>query len=67
MNKETIKGDWNQLKGSVKQQWAELTEDDLSHIEGSFDKLVGKVQERYGLAKDKVEQEVREWRAKHDL
>lgn len=67
MNKDTLKGDWNQLKGSVKQTWAELTDDDLTHAEGSFDKLVGKIQERYGHAKDKVEQEVREWRAKHDV
>ena len=67
MNKETFKGDWNQLKGSVKQKWADLPDDDMTHIEGSFDKLVGKVQERYGQAKEAVEREVNEWRNKHDV
>lgn len=67
MNNDTLKGDWKQVKGSAKQQWAELTDDDLTHIEGSWDKLVGKVQERYGHAKDVVEREVNEWRAKHDV
>ena len=67
MNEHTLKGDWNQLKGSVKQKWADLTDDDLMHIEGSRDKLVGRVQERYGHTKEKVEEQVREWRVKHDV
>ena len=67
MNKDTFKGEWNQLKGDIKQQWAELTDDDLTHAEGSFDKLVGKIQERYGDTKEKVEEQVREWRVKHDV
>lgn len=67
MNKDTLKGDWNQLKGDIKQKWAELTDDDLTHAEGSFDKLVGKIQERYGHAKEKVEKELNEWRAKNDV
>ena len=62
MNKDTFKGEWNQLKGKIKQEWADLTDDDLTHAEGSFDKLVGRIQERYGHTKDKVEQQVREWR-----
>ena len=44
MNEHTLKGEWNQIKGSVKQKWADLTDDDLLHVEGSRDKLVGKVQ-----------------------
>lgn len=67
MNKETLKGEWNQIKGKVKQEWAELTDDDLTHAEGSFDKLVGKIQERYGETKEAVEKQVREWRIKHDV
>ena len=66
MNKHTIKGDWNQLKGSAKQKWADLTDDDLMHIEGSRDKLVGKVQERYGHSKDDAERQVDEWQREHD-
>lgn len=61
MNKSTLKGNWNQLKGSIKQTWGDLTDDDLAHIDGSFDKLVGKIQERYGHIKDEVETQVNEW------
>ena len=66
MNSETLKGEWNQLKGSVKQKWAELTDDDLTHIEGSRDKLVGRLQERSGRAKEEVEREVNDWRREND-
>lgn len=67
MNKHTLKGDWNQLKGSAKQKWADLTDDDLLHVEGSRDKLVGKVQERYGHSKDDAERQVDEWQRDHDM
>jgi len=59
MNADVIKGQWKQLKGSVKQQWGKLTDDDLTRIEGSRDKLVGAIQERYGKEKDEVEREVK--------
>ena len=65
MNEHTLKGEWNQMKGSVKQKWADLTDDDLLHIEGSHDKLVGKVQESYGHSKDDAERQVSEWRTEH--
>ncbi len=66
MNEHTLKGEWNQLKGTVKQKWADLTDDDLTHIEGSRDKLVGRIQERYGRAKDEAEREVDDWRRTND-
>jgi len=66
MNNQTLKGEWNQLKGSVKQKWADLTDDDLTHIEGSRDKLVGRLQERSGRAKEEVEREVDDWRREND-
>lgn len=59
MNKQIAKGNWNQLKGSVKKQWGKLTDDELLEIEGNRDQLVGKLQEKYGYAKDKAEQEVK--------
>lgn len=65
MNEHTLKGEWKQVKGSVKQKWADLTDDDLMHIDGSRDKLVGKVQERYGHGKDDAEREVDTWRAEN--
>ncbi len=66
MNNQTLKGEWNQLKGSVKQKWADLTDDDLTHIEGSRDKLVGRLQERSGRNKEEVEREVDDWRREND-
>ena len=60
MNWETIKGNWNQLKGQVKTRWGDLTDDDLAVIEGERDKLVGKVQERYGITKEEAERQVDE-------
>jgi uncharacterized protein YjbJ (UPF0337 family) len=59
MNSDTLKGQWNQLKGGIKKQWADLTDDDLLAIEGSRDKLIGKLQERYGHSRDAAEREVR--------
>lgn len=66
MNEHTLKGQWNQMKGSVKQKWADLTDDDLQHIDGSRDKLVGRVQERYGHTKEDAERAVDEWRREHN-
>ena len=65
MNEHTLKGDWTQMKGTVKQKCADLTDDDLLHIEGSRDKLVGKVQERYGHSKEDAEREVDAWRVEN--
>ena len=54
MNQDQIKGMWHQLKGEAKTQWGKLTDDDLDQIEGNTEKLVGKVQERYGYAKERA-------------
>jgi uncharacterized protein YjbJ (UPF0337 family) len=61
MNWDQIKGNWNQAKGRVKQQWGKLTDDDLMRIEGNRDELIGCLQQRYGYAKDRAEQEVNSW------
>lgn len=58
MNWDIIEGKWDQLKGSVKEKWADLTDDDITAAEGKRDKLAGRLQERYGWAKDKAESEV---------
>ncbi|EAU46392.1 MULTISPECIES: CsbD family protein [Salipiger] len=65
MNWDVIQGKWKQLKGEAKSKWGELTDDDLDRAEGDRDKLVGVVQERYGLAKDEAEREVDEFYHKH--
>ena len=61
MNWDQIEGKWKQFKGSVKQQWGKMTDDDLDHIAGTRDKFVGKLQERYGLAKEDAERKADEW------
>jgi uncharacterized protein YjbJ (UPF0337 family) len=61
MDWNRIEGNWKQFKGHVKEQWGQLTDDDLDQIEGRRDQLEGKIQERYGKAKDEVRTEVDSW------
>ena len=61
MNTQVLKGKWHQLKGEVKSQWGELTDDDLDVVEGDAEKLIGRVQERYGYARHDAEREVNEF------
>jgi len=61
MNEDTLKGQWMQLKGSVRERWGKLTNDDLDQIQGGAEQLVGKVQERYGMARDAAKREVDAW------
>jgi len=61
MDWNRVEGSWKQLKGKVKEQWGDLTDDDLDQIEGKRDQLEGKIQERYGHAKDQVKKDVDDW------
>jgi uncharacterized protein YjbJ (UPF0337 family) len=61
MDWNRVEGNWKQLKGKIKEQWGELTDDDLDKIAGKRDQLEGKIQERYGLAKDQVRSDVDRW------
>lgn len=63
MNSDELKGHWNQLKGSVKEQWGKLTDDDVTQLDGNKDQLVGKIQEKYGIAREEAEKQVDEWRS----
>ncbi len=56
--KDVMRGKWNQMKGNVHQWFGKLTDDDLQQIQGDREKLVGKLQERYGWNRMKAEQEV---------
>ena len=58
MNWDQIEGNWKQFKGQVKQQWGKLTDDDLELIEGHRDELAGRIQARYGYAKEQVDKEI---------
>ena len=52
MDWNRVEGDWKQMKGRVKEKWGKLTDDDLTAIAGRRDQLEGKIQERYGYAKN---------------
>jgi len=54
MNKLTFKGDWNQVKGRLKQKYGQLTDDDLVYTEGKVEELVGRLEKKLGMAKDKI-------------
>ena len=61
MNEDTIAGNWKHFKGKVKEQWGKLTDDDLDVIAGKRDQMVGRMQERYGIAKDEAEKQLSDW------
>ncbi|RYF17929.1 MAG: CsbD family protein [Comamonadaceae bacterium] len=61
MNQDRIEGRWKQLKGKVKEQWGKLTEDDLDVIAGRRDQLLGRIQQRHGLARDEADRQVGDW------
>jgi uncharacterized protein YjbJ (UPF0337 family) len=61
MNWDQIAGQWKQFKGSVKQEWGKLTDDDLDYISGTRDRLVGRLQQKYGIAKDEAERRADRW------
>jgi uncharacterized protein YjbJ (UPF0337 family) len=61
MNRDQLKGKWKQIKGSVKERWGKLTDDDLDVINGQSEQLVGKIQERYGIAREAAQKQVDEW------
>ncbi|HXU15401.1 MAG TPA: CsbD family protein [Terriglobales bacterium] len=61
MNWDQIEGKWKQMKGDIRTRWGKLTDDDLHLIGGQKDKLVGRIQERYGLQKDEAQRQVDDW------
>jgi uncharacterized protein YjbJ (UPF0337 family) len=58
MNHDRIGGNWKQVKGKLKEQWGKLTDDDLDVIAGRRDQLLGRIQERHGVAKEEAERQV---------
>jgi uncharacterized protein YjbJ (UPF0337 family) len=65
MNRDVLKGKWHQLKGEVKAQWGKLTDDDLDRVEGDAEKLIGRIQERYGYARLDAQREVNVFLDRH--
>jgi uncharacterized protein YjbJ (UPF0337 family) len=58
MNKDIFEGKWHEYKGKVKNKWGELTDDDITQINGKKETLLGKLQTRYGYAKEEAEKEL---------
>ncbi|MCG6898223.1 MAG: CsbD family protein [Thiocapsa sp.] len=65
MNWDEIKGQWHQIKGAIRAKWGELTDDEIEELDGNREKMVGKIQEKYGVAKDEAEKQVDEWTKSH--
>jgi uncharacterized protein YjbJ (UPF0337 family) len=63
MNTLEIKGDWNIIKGKLKQKWSKLTDNDLEFVEGKHDELVGRIQKRTGETREAVEKAIKDSRA----
>jgi len=66
MNADILKGQWKEIKGDIKTKWGKLTDDDLTEIEGKEEKLLGLLQKRHGYAKDKAEQEYKEFMKRYE-
>lgn len=61
MNSDILKGNWKQFRGEIQKQWGKLTNDDMDVINGEYDKLVGRMQERYGWDKEHAERELTDY------
>jgi uncharacterized protein YjbJ (UPF0337 family) len=61
MDWNRVEGNWKQVKGNIKEKWGKLTDDDLAAINGKRDQLEGKIQERYGIAKDQARKDIDDW------
>lgn len=58
MNKDTLKGQWKEVKGKIQSKWGELTNDDLDRIDGDMERLQGSLQKRYGYSKDEAKKAI---------
>lgn len=67
MNKDIIKGHWKEIKGSVKQQWGKLTDDQISQMNGTYEELEGALQKNYGYQKEEAQREIEEFLEDQDL
>ena len=65
MNWDTIEGNWMQFKGSAKQKWSKLTDDNLDIIGGKREQLAGKLQEAYRITKDQAETQIKAFEQSH--
>jgi uncharacterized protein YjbJ (UPF0337 family) len=67
MNWDRIEGNWKEFMGKAKTQWGKLTDDDLTQIEGKRDELSGRLQQRYGYAKDEADRQIDSWMSRSGM
>ena len=65
MNEDRIQGNWKQFKGKSKEQWGKITDDDFDVIDGKREQMLGKIQERQGIAKDEAEKQLDAWQERN--
>lgn len=65
MSNDIVKGNWEELKGKIRQVWGKLADDDVSRFQGNWEELSGKVQAKYGHTKEKAWEEVESFKRKH--
>lgn len=58
VNADMFQGKWKQLRGRAKQVWGDLTDDDLAKVDGSYDRFVGVLQEKYGYSKEEAQEKI---------
>ena len=61
MNPDILKGRWHQVKGDIRKRWGKLTDNDVLEIEGHVEKMIGKLQERYGFKREEAEKQINEF------
>ncbi len=66
MNTDKLHGKWMQIRGEAKRQWGKLTDDDLDQINGDMDRLIGKLQARYGYSRSEATREVEAFQVKYE-
>jgi uncharacterized protein YjbJ (UPF0337 family) len=66
MNKDIVTGKWKQVKGKVREWWGDVTDDDITRINGKYETFVGVLQERYGYSRDQAEEEIDRFMREYD-
>jgi len=66
MNRDIIRGHWNEIKGELKQQWGKLTDDEITQMDGTYDGLKGKLQKAYGYQEDEADREIESFVDRHN-
>ncbi len=58
MNRDRLEGQWEQVKGKVRERWGKLTDDDLQRVKGQSEQLAGRIQEKYGISREEAERQI---------